>query len=208
MDPELKRFRKRTESGSPGEIHAQIHCISKPRYQLSLVLSACTHVGSAHAQNDPPQLLPPPVTFTAAQDHQNMMDQLGIKALAARTSGNEKAPNHANYDEAVANPYPNIPDPLVLNNGQKVTTAKEWWDVRRPEIVTCFRGECLRPSTQNVPEGTLDRHDRRSRDDRLHAGDREGSDRRGGQLGVSGHQRQDPYDSGDPGERQRGRCRC
>ena len=42
----------------------------------------------------------------ADQDHQNMMDQLGIKALRPGPSGNEKAPNHANYDEAKANPYP------------------------------------------------------------------------------------------------------
>ena len=51
----------------------------------------------------------PPVTFTAEQDHQNMMDQLGIKALRPGPSGNEKAPNHANYDESLANPYPECP---------------------------------------------------------------------------------------------------
>ncbi len=34
-----------------------------------------------------------------------MMDRLGIKALRAGPSGNEKDPNHANYDEAKANPY-------------------------------------------------------------------------------------------------------
>ena len=54
-----------------------------------------------------------------------MMDQLGIKALRPGPSGNEKAPNHANYDESIANPYPNLPDPLTLNNGQKVTTAED-----------------------------------------------------------------------------------
>ena len=35
-----------------------------------------------------------------------MMDQLGIKALRPGPSGNEKAPNHANYDESLANPFP------------------------------------------------------------------------------------------------------
>jgi (4-O-methyl)-D-glucuronate---lignin esterase len=50
----------------------------------------------------------PPTTFTADQDHQNMMDQLGIKALRPGPSGDEKAPNHANYDESKANPYPNV----------------------------------------------------------------------------------------------------
>ena len=77
----------------------------------------------------------PPVTFSADQDHQNMMDQLGIKALRPGPSGNEKAPNHANNDESLANPYNNVPDPLTTNDGQKVTTAAMWWDKRRPEIV-------------------------------------------------------------------------
>jgi hypothetical protein len=81
---------------------------------------------------------PPAVTFTADQDHQNMMDQLGIKALRPGPSGNEKAPNHANYDEALANPFPNLPDPLTLNDGQKATTAKMWWDQRRPELIEMF----------------------------------------------------------------------
>lgn len=82
--------------------------------------------------------LPAPATFTADQDHQNMMDQLGIKALRPGPSGNEKDPNHANYDESTANPFPNVPDPLVLNDGQKVTTPAMWWEKRRPEIVEGF----------------------------------------------------------------------
>jgi hypothetical protein len=67
-----------------------------------------------------------------------MMNQLGVKALRPGPSGNEKAPNHANYDESKANPFPELPDPLTLNNGQKVTTAKMWWDQRRPELVEMF----------------------------------------------------------------------
>src|SRR5207244_8419366 len=77
---------------------------------------------------------PPPVTFTADQDHKNMMDQLGIKALHPGPSGNEADANHANYDEALANPYPNLPEVLALKNGTKVTSAAMWWNQRRPEI--------------------------------------------------------------------------
>jgi hypothetical protein len=80
----------------------------------------------------------PPVNFTAEQDHQNMMDQLGIKALRPGPSGNENAPNHANYDESKANPYPNIPDPLTMNDGQKVTSPEMWWKQRRPQLVEMF----------------------------------------------------------------------
>jgi hypothetical protein len=76
--------------------------------------------------------------MTADQDRQNMMDQLGIKALRPGPSGNEKAPNHANNDEALANPYPNLPDPLTMNDGRKVTTAKMWLEERRPELIEMY----------------------------------------------------------------------
>ncbi len=92
--------------------------------------------------------------MTADEDHQNMMDQLGIKALRPGPSGDEKAPNHANYDEALANPYPNLPDPLTLNDGQKVTTAKEWWDVRRPQLVKMFDEDVYGHVPANVPKVT------------------------------------------------------
>jgi len=67
-----------------------------------------------------------------------MMDQLGIKALRPGPSGDEQAPNHANYDESKANPYPVLPDPLTMQDGEKVTTAKMWWDKRRPELVAMY----------------------------------------------------------------------
>jgi hypothetical protein len=75
-------------------------------------------------------------------DRQKMMDLLGIKELRpGRNGSNKTAPNYANYDESKANPFPTLPDPLVLNNGKKVTTAKDWWDKRRPEIVELFDRE-------------------------------------------------------------------
>ena len=83
-----------------------------------------------------------------------MMDQLGIKALAPGPSGDEKAPNHANYDEATANPFPNLPDVLTLKNGKKVTTPAMWWNQRRPEIVEDFDREVLGRVPKNVPKVT------------------------------------------------------
>ena len=52
-----------------------------------------------------------------------MKEQLGIKALRPGPSGRSGATNEANYDPVKANPYPDLPDPLTLKNGQKVTTA-------------------------------------------------------------------------------------
>ena len=92
--------------------------------------------------------------WTAAEDHQNMMDQLGIKALRPGPNGNENAPNHANYDESKANPFPNWPDVLTLKNGEKVTSAKVWWERRRPEIVEDFEREVLGRVPAHVPAVT------------------------------------------------------
>jgi hypothetical protein len=93
-------------------------------------------------------------TFTAEQDHQNMMDQLGIKALRPGPNGDEKAPNHANYDESKANPFPDLPDPLTLKNGERVTAQGVWWKERRPEIVEDFEREVYGRVPKAVPKVT------------------------------------------------------
>ena len=108
------------------------------------------------AAGQPPAGGPPPNPNAAltAEDHKNMMEQLGIKALRPGPSGNESAPNHANYDEALANPYPNLPDALTLKNGRKVTTAAVWWKQRRPEIVEEFDREVFGRVPRTVPKVT------------------------------------------------------
>ncbi|MCA9412493.1 MAG: acetylxylan esterase [Candidatus Omnitrophica bacterium] len=45
-----------------------------------------------------------------------------------------------NYDESKVPEY-TLPDPLVLSNGEKVTDAKTWKEVRRPEILNLFAEE-------------------------------------------------------------------
>src|SRR5437867_11160546 len=89
--------------------------------------------------------------WTAAEDHQNMMAQLGIRKLRPGPSGNESAPNHANYDEATANPFPNLPEVLTLKNGTKFTSADMWWSQRRPEILEDCDREVIGRVTRNVP---------------------------------------------------------
>jgi hypothetical protein len=76
------------------------------------------------------------------KDHQRMMELLGIKELRQGANGsNPQAPNAANYDEAKVKPYPPLPDPLILKNGMKVTSAKQWWNQRRAEIAEDFDRE-------------------------------------------------------------------
>lgn len=93
-------------------------------------------------------------TFTTQEDHQNMLKQLGITRLRPGPSGDQSAPNHANYDESLANPFPGLPDVLTLNNGDEVTTEQMWWDLRRPEIVEDFEREVLGRVPDHVPDVT------------------------------------------------------
>jgi hypothetical protein len=97
---------------------------------------------------------PQPVVFTAQQDHDNMMQQLGITALRPGPSGDANAPNHANYDEANANPCPKLPDALTLKDGKKVTTPGMWWKQRRPEIVEALEREVYGRLPENLPKVT------------------------------------------------------
>jgi hypothetical protein len=97
---------------------------------------------------------PAALEWTAQQDHKNMMEQLGIKALRPGPSGRAGATNSANYDPGKANPFPNLPDVLTLKNGTKVTTPETWWRERRPEIVEDFEREVIGRVPTNVPKVT------------------------------------------------------
>ena len=91
--------------------------------------------------------------WTAAEDHQQMMEQLGIKALRPGPSGNEQDANHANYDETKANPFPNLPDLLTLKDGRKVTSPA-LWTRRRAELVEEFEREVYGRIPKSVPRVT------------------------------------------------------
>ena len=79
-----------------------------------------------------------PVHLTAAQDRERTLRLMGIRDSQMRprpSSTGVHARHEANYNEAKANVYPTLPNPLVLNDGKPVTTAKMWWKQRRPQIV-------------------------------------------------------------------------
>lgn len=106
---------------------------------------------------DPPadeKTPPQPVTMSTQEDHRQMLSQLGITKLRPGANGNESAPNHANYDEEKANPYPKLPEALTLRDGTPVKTAEDWWSKRRPEIVEDFEREVYGRIPKNVPKVT------------------------------------------------------
>jgi hypothetical protein len=111
--------------------------------------------GRAGAAEDAKPSDPAPLTLTNQQDHKLMMEALKITSLRRGADGmNPRAPNAANYDESKANPYPNLPDPLILKNGQKVTSPEIWWNQRRPEIVEDFDREIYGRVPKDVPKVT------------------------------------------------------
>lgn len=93
-----------------------------------------------------------PVVFTTQQDHQNMLQQLGISKLRPGRNGDAEAENGANYDQAKANPYPDLPELLVSESGEVVTTAQQWYETRRPEIVELLEREVYGRVPGNVPK--------------------------------------------------------
>jgi putative membrane-bound dehydrogenase-like protein len=110
------------------------------------------YLQSLTGSDDPPG---PPVQLTAKEDHKRMMNLLNIKELRQGADGrNPKAANAANYNESRANPYPDLPDPLVLKNGQKVTTPEMWVKKRRPEIVEDFDREVYGRVPMETPKVT------------------------------------------------------
>jgi len=105
----------------------------------SIWILTVVYAAVATAQFSRPQM--DSVRADTEQDYRFTLAQLHIDSLRPGPSGNPKAPNAANTDESKATLYASLPDPLVLNNGEKVVDADSWWKKRRPEIVELFDRE-------------------------------------------------------------------
>jgi lysophospholipase L1-like esterase len=83
-------------------------------------------------------------------DHQDMLDQLGVKKLRRGADPN----NQDTFDEATANPYTNsMPAVLTMKDGTKVTRPEQWPE-RRAEIQEDFEREIYGRIPANVPKIT------------------------------------------------------
>lgn len=90
--------------------------------------------------------------LTAEQDRVRLLGLLGLKESDLRPAPvpDAQSPKATNYDEAKANVYPKLPDPLVFKNGQPVKTAADWIK-RRREIREGFDREVLGRSPGSLP---------------------------------------------------------
>jgi len=124
----------------------------KKTYYIFLLISliACKTFAQVQEKAIPDSLISP-VTLTAEQDHARLMNLLNIDSLRPGLSWKPTDPNAANTDESKANPYPNLPSPLKLNNGKEVTSPEMWWKKRRPEIKEYFDREIYGRVPENVP---------------------------------------------------------
>jgi hypothetical protein len=109
---------------------------------LALVLLA---PGPSAGQGKQPDFIPP-----GYDDYQNMLDQLGIKAMRKGRDARVKDTS----DEATANPFKDsMPDLMTFKDGKKVTTADQW-PKRRAEIVEDFEREVYGRVPKTVPKVT------------------------------------------------------
>lgn len=125
----------------------------------AILLLACLSL-DAQAPPTRPAFTPTPemlaIQAASEKDHQRVMDELGIKQLRPGVGSDPKSPHAANYEESKANVYPHLPDPLLLNDGRRVTSPDMWWNGRRPEIVELFDREILGRTPAHLPKVTWD----------------------------------------------------
>ena len=130
--------RKRDRVTSPGSPRLDL---PRTNFSLPLALLAMAFV-SGVAGGQPVQ--------GAFDDHQNMMDQLGVKTL--RRGPDPKNPT--TFDEASSNPFKDsMPEVLTMKDGTKVTRADQW-PARRAEILEDFEREIYGRIPPNVPKVT------------------------------------------------------
>lgn len=90
------------------------------------------------------------ITKLSREDHQLMMEKLGIEELRPGPSGNPSAPNAANSDESKATPYKELPNPLIFDNGAKVNSKKDW-EKRKKELKENFDSEVYGRIPKYIP---------------------------------------------------------
>ena len=106
---------------------------------IGCYLAACTWYEALTGRDprgnayDPGRLFPERAALAraaahAAVEHPYAVSDFGFRKL------------NTNYDEALVPAY-TLPDPLTMRDGTPVTTAAQWYDQRRPELLQLFETE-------------------------------------------------------------------
>jgi hypothetical protein len=112
---------------------------------LFLVIFPCLQVFSQWSPEERER-----IQRLSQEDHQLMMQILGITELRHGPSGNPSDPNAANTDESKATQYTSLPDPLIFNHGTPVLSPQQW-EQRRIEIFEDFDREMYGRVPKNTP---------------------------------------------------------
>lgn len=90
------------------------------------------------------------------KERQREMDILHITAIRSpHDARNPHGVNPANYDPALANPYPRPSDVLRMEGGAETKSAAVWWAERRPEIVKAAEDAIYGHMPPHVPGVTF-----------------------------------------------------
>ncbi len=128
-------------------------------------VAAQTQPAAPVAPATPPAAAPMPAGFpTAAEraaigaaseaERNRELKLLGIAEMQpTATAYDIGKPGNANYDESTANPYPKLPEMLVMNNGSKVRTPAQW-KKRREEIKAMFDEDVYGKYPAHIPAVT------------------------------------------------------
>ena len=123
-----------------------------PAVTMALAIGIAAGAQTATPAGTPPAKPPAPATefhfptpeeraainAASGEERNRELKLLGITAMQPpATAFDIGKPGNANYDEAKANPYPKLPELLVMSDGKRVTTPAEWAR-RRQEIEAQF----------------------------------------------------------------------
>jgi hypothetical protein len=153
-------FRSSSHQPTLANLHYRVRIACSLAVCSALVFFPAATAQSGGLQNAPTSTYPsssqypPVVQLTAEQDHQRTMDLLHMTTMRHGRDGSPDSPYAANYDEAQANPNPQLPDPLLLENGKRVTSARLWWTQRRPQLVELFDREIYGRVPRETPKVT------------------------------------------------------
>lgn len=106
------------------------------------------------AQTTAPARPPSPTQAASQRELDRELSLQGLNGIRpGAKNGDPTSPYATNYDEAKANPEP-LPDPLAEADGKRAATAREWLDVRRPQIVAAMEDELYGKRPANLPQVT------------------------------------------------------